>query len=481
MGGPRGAITKDSMSPTDDSKPAGERPGEKARKRRRGRRPATIDLAATEVAVEAAEADEPEAGAPETGDKAAQEATAETDEAAGTEAPEAKSAEQARPVWTRNMSLALMVFAAGAVLGGLIALGAYGGLVRLGLLPGAGRDVAPIEARIDALRADIDGEIAALRSSRLPSGALDELSAEARQSAERLKAVEGTLARLPRDDPGQRLSALDGKLAALAARLGEVEAAAGAGREEVRGLIEKMAASGDGQAASAAISALTRRILAVEEAARTETQRQIASARGEIEARMAEISKEMADLRNAIAKNAGGTPAAALAVAVAGLERAVNSGVAFDRELSTVEALAGPRDEIAALKPYAVSGVARRDALGEDFQDAASAAISTTIPQTDGFLDRLIADARRIVRIRPTGEVEGDTTGAILARAETRLAAGNLAAAVEQLASLDPAAQAAMSGWLERARARLQAERLLAALNEQVLTGLSAGERTGAQ
>jgi hypothetical protein len=93
----------------------------------------------------------------------------------------------------------------------------------------------------------------------------------------------------------------------------------------------------------------------------------------------------------------------------------------------------------------------------------------------------LIANARRIVRIRPTGEVEGDTVGAILARAETRLAAGDLAAAVEELASLDPAAKAAMAGWLERARARLQAERLLAALNEEVLTGLSPGEGTGAQ
>jgi hypothetical protein len=194
---------------------------------------------------------------------------------------------------------------------------------------------------------------------------------------------------------------------------------------------------------------------------------------------MAEISRETADLRDAIAKNTVSSPA--LALAVAGLERAVNSGVAFDRELDTVEALAGPRDEIAALKAYATGGVARRDALSAEFQDAASAAMSATAAQTDGFLDRLIANARRIVRIRPTGEVEGDTVGAILARAETRLAAGDLAAAVEELASLDPAAKAAMAGWLERARARLQAERLLAALNEEVLTGLSPGEGTGAQ
>ncbi|HSM20077.1 MAG TPA: mitofilin family membrane protein [Hyphomicrobiales bacterium] len=180
-------------------------------------------------------------------------------------------------------------------------------------------------------------------------------------------------------------------------------------------------------------------------------------------------------------RETAGEKTTALAVALTGLEQAVNSGTPFDRELATVEALAEPYEEITALKAYAREGVASRATLREDFQDAASAAMNAGAPPSDGFVDRLISDARRIVRIRPTGDVEGDTTGAILARAETKLEAGDLAAALEELAALDDEARAAMSGWLEQARARQEAERLVAALNEEVLSGLSAGEGTDAQ
>ena len=472
------------MSPTDEPKSASERPGEKARKRRSRRRPATIELAATEVKVDKAEPVEPEAATAEAGVRAGQDApsktedvTAEAQESAA-EAPKETAPEPGKSVWMVGLRLVLVVFALGVVLGGLVALGAYGGLVRLGLLPGTGPDVVPVEARIDALKAGIDSEIAALRASQLPAGALQRLAGDVRQLTQRLEAVEAALTQITQDDASRRLAALDDRLTSLSARLSDAEVAAETGREEVRGLIEQMAGSGEGQAASAAIAALTRRIDAVEAAAKAETQGQIASVRAETRA-------DMAGLREQIATNTSGAPAAraaaALTIAVAGLERAVNSGAAFARELSTVEALAGALDEITALKAYAKEGVARRDELAEAFEDAASAAMGATAPLTDGFFDRLIANARRIVRIRPTGEVEGETTGAILARAEARLAAGDLAAAVDELATLEPAAQAAMAAWIAPARTRLEAERLLAALNARVLTGLSPDAGAGAQ
>lgn len=490
------------MSPTDESKSDGERPGEKARKQRAKRRPATIDLAATEVKVDKAESDEPQATAseadketppnePTVSEKAK---TAAKDAAA--EAPEEPAPEHGRPAWLSDLRLMVVVFALGAVLGGLIALGAYGGLVRLGLLPGTGVDAAPIEARIDALETDMASQIAALKTSQLPAGALDDLSAQVRQLSPRVEAAETALSQIPRNDSSERLSALDGRLTELAARLDDVEAEARTGREEVRGLIEKMAVSDDGQAASAAIAALTRRIDAVESTAKAEAQGQIASARAALHAdidertsaamkEIATLRADVAQLRNEIAADAESAPAvrtaAALAIAVAGLERAVNSGAPFASELATVRELAGAGDEIAALEAYAGEGVARRDELSETFQGAASAAMSAKAPQTDGFFDRLIANARRIVRIRPTGEVEGETTGAVLARAEAQLSAGDLAAAVDELGSLDPAAQAAMTAWLDRAGARIAAEHLVAALNQHVLTGLPPGEGTGAQ
>lgn len=496
------------MSPTDETESAGDKPGEKARGRRSKRRPATIDLAATEVTADAAQAEEAEAGVAEAAAGTAGEAPprAEAEAGPGKAAAETPAEEVAapgaapgkeprRPILGRSVQPYLVVFVLGAIAGGLIGLGAYGGVVRLGLLPGTGGDVAPLEAKIDALKAGMESEIAALKA-RPTDGALQTLTGEVRQLTERLAAAEAALAGIPQDDLSQRFSALEDRLAALTARLAGAEAAAQAGRQEVRGLIEKMAASGDAEAASAAIAALTRRIDAVEAAAMAEVEGRIEAARtalrGEIEERSAALAKEVADLRadvaglrQEVATSAGAAPAAraaaALAVAVAGLERAVNAGAPFARELSTVEALAGARDEIAALRVYADDGVARRDELAETFQAAASAAMSATAPPTAGLVERLIANARRIVRIRPTGEVAGETTGAILARAEAQLAAGDLAAAVAELASLEPEAQAATAAWLERARARLAAERLVAALDQRLLTDLPAGEGTGAQ
>jgi hypothetical protein len=253
-----------------------------------------------------------------------------------------------------------------------------------------------------------------------------------------------------------------------------------------------MAASGDGQPASAAIAALTERIDAVEQSARAAGEAAAEALRQGIDTRIGAIRDEVAALRadlralgDRVESVAGETPDAtnnaALAIAVAGLERAVNSGASFARELGTVEALAGAGEEIAVLRQYAEAGVARRDQLAESFEDAASQAMRAGAPPAEDIFDRLIASARRIVSIRPTGEVEGETTGAILARAEARLEAGDLAAALDELAKLDPAAAAAMASWTDRARARLEAERLLAALNQKVLTGLAASREAGAQ
>ena len=233
------------MSPTDDKKPASEGPGEKAKKRRPGRRPATIDLAATEVKAEEAKTAGKDAGASDGAKKTEEKASkagegaakpaqqadaksAETPSGAAKPAsgkaeetakkPQGTAARRRQPDWTGDRNLMLGVFAAGAVIGGLVALGAYAGLVQLGLMPGTGRDMAPVEARIDTLRSDIETEIAGLRAD-LPGDAVQSLSADVRQLSQRLQAVEETLAEVPTED---RLSSVEDGIAALGARLTQV-------------------------------------------------------------------------------------------------------------------------------------------------------------------------------------------------------------------------------------------------------------------
>ena len=88
-------------------------------------------------------------------------------------------------------------------------------------------------------------------------------------------------------------------------------------------------------------------------------------------------------------------------------------------------------------------------------------------PRDGGFLDRLQANAEKLVRIRPVGEEpRGDDRGAILARVEQRAAQGNIAGALAELAKLPADARAPLQAWIAKAEARnkaLDASRRLAA------------------
>ena len=64
-----------------------------------------------------------------------------------------------------------------------------------------------------------------------------------------------------------------------------------------------------------------------------------------------------------------------------------------------------------------------------------------------------------LVTVRRLGEVEGDTAEAIVARAEARLGAENLAGALTELEKLSGAQAAAAADWVQAAGARLAAER----------------------
>ena len=81
-----------------------------------------------------------------------------------------------------------------------------------------------------------------------------------------------------------------------------------------------------------------------------------------------------------------------------------------------------------------------------------------------------------LVSVRATGELEGEGTEAVLARAELRLEEGNLAAAVEELKQLQGPAAEAMAGWRAEAEQRLEAQDNLTALSRVALERLAGAE-----
>jgi hypothetical protein len=78
-----------------------------------------------------------------------------------------------------------------------------------------------------------------------------------------------------------------------------------------------------------------------------------------------------------------------------------------------------------------------------------------------------------LVSARTVGETDLNTNEGRLARAEVRLAAGDLAAAVKELNAVDGDAREPLKVWLGDAKARLDLEATLADLNTRAIEALA--------
>jgi hypothetical protein len=166
---------------------------------------------------------------------------------------------------------------------------------------------------------------------------------------------------------------------------------------------------------------------------------------------------------------AGSDRASRLAVAASALRNAVEHGDPFTAELAIVKPLAPDANVIALLEPFAATGVPGNAALGQELAAIVRPMLraSDRTPSDAGFLDRLQANAQKLVRVRPVDEeARGDDRGAILARIEQRASQGNIAGALTELNKLPADARAALQPWAAKADARnraLDASRRLAA------------------
>ena len=148
---------------------------------------------------------------------------------------------------------------------------------------------------------------------------------------------------------------------------------------------------------------------------------EIAKLAGRIAA-LEKADRAVADQLAKSAADAGSDRPVRLAVAAAALRAAVERGEPFAAELAAVKPLAGDAAALAAIEPFAASGVPAPPALGRELlvllpamQRAAGAA-----PRDGGFLDRLQANAERLVRIRPVEESAGEDATAMLSRIEVQ-------------------------------------------------------------
>jgi len=393
------------------------------------RRAPTIDLKATELAVEpppsaaAASPDplsEPESAVPP--EYSTEPPAYETGGAAPPTEPPPQPAENAPRRYVPGRSL----LEAGLA-GGLVALITFFVLWLAGLFSGTESQPDHQLVRIEAqLR-----EMASRPTSQIPEpGAIQELTA-------RLEKLE----RAPPRSTGNGAAAgaaIEGAIkpvqAAVADLARHVEDNASAIRD-ARGKVEAAVAAADAARLAAErnnVEPLNNRVAALERASKTLPD---------------EVAKSLA--------LAGDRPLRA-AVAAQALRTAVERGDPFVAELSAAKVNGADPRTLAPLEPFAANGLPSAAVLARQLSELAPEMLKSNVAPTPagGFLDRLQANAEKLVRIRPTDEVLGDDPAAIVSRAQAKAARSDFTGALAELNALPANVRAPAEDWIKKVEAR---------------------------
>jgi hypothetical protein len=197
-----------------------------------------------------------------------------------------------------------------------------------------------------------------------------------------------------------------------------------------------------------------------------------------LEAATKGIGEQLGRITNAAA--AGNTRQAVLAIA---LNTAVERGAPYGRELAAIDPAHAGSATLAALRPFADTGVPSPAVLARELAAVMPAALKAADvpPPGGGFLDRLQANAERLVRIRPADQQQqGDEPSAILARLDAKAARGDLAGALAEAAKLPASVRAPLEPWIKRAEAREAAVAAAAALASRSLDVIRRPPQQGA-
>jgi hypothetical protein len=164
-------------------------------------------------------------------------------------------------------------------------------------------------------------------------------------------------------------------------------------------------------------------------------------------------------------------------LAVVNLTAAAENPAGFAPALAAAERTLPASPDLVALRALAATGAPTRAGLAEAFP--AVAAKARRALREAGGGEPLAGFARSLGRILGQGEPEPRGVGpeVVLARAEARLGAGDLAGAASAVESLPEPARAAAAPWAADARRRLEIDRRLAAVRLMALGQFAAVPR----
>jgi uroporphyrinogen-III synthase len=361
----------------------------------------------------------------------------------------------------------LIVFLAGAAAWPLL-----GQMLPDSIRPGA----APVDEAARQRLAALESELAALKARPAPdnSAALQDIEAKVAAQAADIEAMQTALADLrdiapsPTADLGplqRRLDELSARvetLAAVPAPSGGVgggnDEAVAALRAQVAKVAQELAGIDDNQLALSAIT----------------------SANAELQQTVAALTGRLSDLEAKAGDVSAQRRQEARVLALSQLAADLRDGGGYEDSLRTAQTLSNGDAELSGiltpLARQASTGAPTLIDLRQRFERVAPEIVRAGIADAGGdWLDRTANRLASLITVRRVGEVAGDTVEAVVARAETRLGHGDLAAAVAELEGLQGAPARAAEGWLAAARERLAANAAADRLQAHIAALVGAG------
>lgn len=187
--------------------------------------------------------------------------------------------------------------------------------------------------------------------------------------------------------------------------------------------------------------------------------------------RLAAIEKQLVELA---ARDSSALRHADLSIAFANLRQVVDRGGSYRGELNALKALAPADADLSVLEANADKGIATVAALSQSLRQASLAALDAEAnANSEGVMDRILANARSLVKVRRTVPGEGDDTSNLLARVSQAIEAGDLKAAVEAGGKVQGEAAKALGPWLTSAKARFDVEQGLRVLQGELVGSVS--------
>jgi hypothetical protein len=166
-----------------------------------------------------------------------------------------------------------------------------------------------------------------------------------------------------------------------------------------------------------------------------------------------------------------------LSLELSNLKRALDrgQGQGYAAEIEEVRKVSGGQLDLSALDRFKDTGVATVAELKASFRPVMNAVIDADLEPADGsVIDRLLAGAKSVVRVRRVSHDAEDTSAeAVVSRIETALNEGRLGDVIALAKTLPQRAQAPIEDWLTKVAARNSVDEAIAAVDEKLKASLS--------